>query len=69
MIGRPVAGAPGFDYSDALRSVGGGWSEERLDRFLADPQGFAPGNTMLVDGIDDPAIRRAVIDHLLRGGG
>lgn len=64
VLGRDVASVPGYQYSDALRSLDGQWSRARLDRFLADPQAFAPGNKMLVEGINDPAVRKAVIDYL-----
>ena len=43
VVGRPVASVVGFDYSAALRGLGGAWTPERLDRFLASPQAYFRG--------------------------
>lgn len=64
VFNRPIAGAEDFRYSPALRSVDGRWSEENLDRFLADPKSFAPGNSMTFAGIEDPQQRRLLIQYL-----
>lgn len=71
VIGRAVASAPGFDYSPELKAVGGDWTPERLDRFLTDPNAFAPGTRMGYAGVADPAERAAIIAYLstLRPGG
>jgi len=61
--GRKVAGAPGFNYSAALKAKGGTWTEASLDAYLAAPQGFAPGGRMAV-AITAPGDRAAVIDYL-----
>jgi cytochrome c2 len=54
IVGRPVASAEGFVYSEALRQAGGRWTPERLQSFLADPSGFVPGTTMqLANSYDD----------------
>jgi cytochrome c2 len=63
VVGRHVAGLEGYEYSEALRSVGGTWTRERLAVFLADPAGFAPGTTMSTPGLE-PELREALIDHL-----
>lgn len=63
VIGRPVAAKGDFDYSPALRELGGRWTRERLDAFLADPGAFAPGTSMTLR-LDDPEDRAAVIDYL-----
>ncbi len=64
IVGRAVASAPGFRYSEALQDLGGEWSRERLDAFLTDPQHEVPGNAMSFPGIEDPAHRKAIIDYL-----
>ena len=46
LIGRPVAGDPEFQYSEALRAVDGVWTANRLADFLEQPQRFAPGTAM-----------------------
>jgi cytochrome c len=64
VVGRAVAAAPGFDYSPELRSIGGAWTAEQLDRFLANPAAFAPGTRMGYVGVADPAERTALIAYL-----
>jgi cytochrome c2 len=65
VVGRDIAGAPGYQYSKALLAAGGRWTEERLDAYLANPQAFAPGTTMGgVPGVDDPDVRKAIINYL-----
>lgn len=64
ILGRPVAGSDGFEYSRALRDVGGVWTEERLDLFLRNPQDFAPGNAMIGIAISDPEARRQIIEFI-----
>jgi len=61
---QPIAGALGFVFSRALRKLPGVWSEAELDRWLADPQAYAPGTKMAYAGLKDPAQRRAVIEYL-----
>jgi cytochrome c len=64
VIGRPVASAPDFEYSDALRRLGGIWDRDRLDRFLAAPQSYAPGAAMSFGGVRSAADRKVVLDFL-----
>lgn len=64
VVGRQVAAMVGFEYSEALRAVGGHWDRETLDRFLAAPLKFAPGTRMGLLGIADPAERARVIAYL-----
>jgi len=63
VVWRKVAGQPDFTYSGALKSLGGSWSPARLDGFLKDTQGFAPGNGMFF-AVNDPADRKAIIKYL-----
>jgi cytochrome c len=63
-FGQPIAGTPGFVFSRALRKRQGVWSEAELDRWLADPQAYAPGTKMAYAGMKDPDQRRAVIEYL-----
>lgn len=64
VFGRSVASQPGFEYSGALRGLGGNWTKERLDAFLLNPASFAPGTTMLFGGIPDAGSRASLIDYL-----
>lgn len=64
VLGRPVAAAPGFVFSKALRKRAGTWSESELDKWLEDPQAYAPGTKMAYGGLKDAAQRKEVIDVL-----
>jgi cytochrome c2 len=64
IVGRTVAADREFQYSQALRDLGGTWTRDRLDAFLADPSGFAPGTSMVLAGMRDAASRKALIDYL-----
>ncbi len=64
VVGRAVASASGFSYSDALASVDGDWTPERLASFLESPKNFAPGNKMTFRGLSKPEQRAAVIVYL-----
>ncbi|HLJ77117.1 MAG TPA: heme-binding domain-containing protein [Acidobacteriaceae bacterium] len=46
VYGRTSGSIPGFDYSSALRSAHVVWNDATLDRWLADPDAFIPGNNM-----------------------
>jgi cytochrome c len=64
VVGRNVGSKPGFDYSVELKAVGGTWTPEQLDRFLASPAAFAPGTRMGYVGVADPVERAALIAYL-----
>lgn len=64
IYGRPVAAEPDFDYSSALRALPGRWWGAELDAFLANPQAYAPGTTMMMEPMSDPEERTALIEYL-----
>jgi len=69
VVGRPIAGRPGFDYSPAMRRFAlehGRWSPRLLETFLAAPESIVPGTEMSSEGIADAAERRALIAWLRR---
>ena len=51
VVGRRIGQADDWNFSGALRSLGGVWTTESLAEFLADPQEFAPGTTMGSQGL------------------
>jgi cytochrome c len=55
VIGRKVAEAPGFPYSDAMKTKGGEWTWAELVKYLHDPKAAIPGNKMAFPGIKDNA--------------
>ena len=64
VVGRVPASVLGADYSAALRRLGGTWSEEALNEFLAYPAATVPGTTMQFDGVMDPQERADLILYL-----
>jgi cytochrome c2 len=64
VVGRPVASVPGFEYSAALKALGGVWTRARLDQFLTAPQSFAPGTKMELGGVRHASDRDLVLDFL-----
>jgi cytochrome c len=46
IVGRPSGVIPGYNYSPALRNAKIVWTEENLDKWLANPQDFIPGTKM-----------------------
>ena len=65
VVGREKAGLPDFPYSEALRKLGGSWTPEDINQFIADPTGVAPGTEMGHAGIKDEEERIAIIAYLL----
>jgi len=66
LFGRPAASAPGFEYSAALRAAGFVWTPDELDSWLAEPDGFLPGNNMPFAGFNSAADRNDLLAYLLR---
>jgi cytochrome c2 len=52
-----------YNYSPALIEMGGTWSPEDLDSFLADANEFAPGSTKSIR-VTDPGEREEIIEFL-----
>jgi cytochrome c len=55
IVGRKVAEAPGFPYSEAMKSKGGEWTWESLATYIHDPKATVPGNKMAFAGVKDDA--------------
>jgi len=66
IVGKAKASSAGFKYSGALTDLGGDWSYEDLDAFLANPKGFAPKTKMAFAGVKKASNRASVI-LFLRG--
>ena len=65
IVGREKAVQADFPYTAALSGLDGSWTQEEIDRFIADPTGVAPGTAMGHAGIQDRAKRIAIIAHLM----
>jgi cytochrome c len=64
VVGRPRASMAGFDYSSAMKALGGNWTVDNLYAFLAHPQDVIPGTKMTFQGLPRPAVRADVIAYL-----
>lgn len=69
VVGRPVASVDGYKYSSALTDLGGEWTPDRLDEYLAKPSEYAPGNKMTFSGLSKEDDRQNVIAYLNSIGG
>ena len=65
VVGRPAGTIPGYGYSSALKDTKLTWDKTTLDRFIADPNAVAPGNSMKpYGGLASESDRAAVIAYL-----
>ncbi|MDP4022576.1 c-type cytochrome [Methylobacterium sp. NEAU 140] len=65
VMGAPVAAnSPRFAYTGVLRALGGTWTPERMDAWLAAPAKMAPGTRMAFPGVADPLDRADIIAYL-----
>jgi cytochrome c len=63
VVGRKVASLTDYDYSPAIRKLGGVWTPARIDKWLQGPQTMAPGAKMFFS-VPDADQRRNVIAYL-----
>jgi cytochrome c len=64
VVGHPVASAAGFSYSDAVKGLGGDWTYEKLDHWIANPKGMASGTKMAFAGEQDAQKRADILAYL-----
>lgn len=65
IVGRKAGAAKDYAYSGTVQNSAITWDEANLDKFIADPEGFLPGNNMKpFTGISDAATRKSIIDFL-----
>ena len=64
IMGKIRAGAPGFAYSSAIKTMGGKWGFEDMNAFLKKPKKFMPGTKMSFSGLKKAGDRAAVILYL-----
>lgn len=72
LMGRPVGGLSDYRYSDTLVNAGANgvtWTEDNLDRFLADPQGYYRGTRMVFRGITDAQTRADLVAYIVQEAG
>ncbi len=64
VIGRKAGSKADFSYSDGMKKSTVVWDEAALDKYLAKPQDFIPGNKMAFPGFPKPESRANVIAYL-----
>jgi cytochrome c len=67
VVGRPMAKAAGFSYSDQMKKQSektANWVPDELDIFLTKPQNLVPGTRMTFPGLPDQQERADVIAYL-----
>lgn len=63
IVGRASGTVAGYHYSPALKNANVTWTEQILDRWLANPQGLIPGTSMFYQ-VADPKDRADLIAFL-----
>lgn len=63
VVGRSIASVPKYNYSPALKKLGGVWTPARLDQWLNSPQKMAPGSKMYLQ-VTDPMQRAKIVAYL-----
>ena len=64
VVGRQVASVSGFNYSAALKKLGGNWTFDALNKWLTKPSADAPGTAMTFAGLSNEKQRADVIAYL-----
>jgi cytochrome c len=64
VVGRQVASVAGFNYSSALKKLGGTWTFDALNKWLTKPSADAPGTAMTFAGLSNEKQRADVIAYL-----
>lgn len=65
IFGRPIASAPGYRYSDALKSLKIVWTAQTIGQlFTVGPTIYTPGTKMPEQTLSDPADREALLNWL-----
>ncbi|WKA27094.1 c-type cytochrome [Bradyrhizobium roseum] len=65
VVGRKAGSMPDYGFSSAMKEAGFVWDEERLDRFIANPDEVVPGNSMKpYGGLSSSEERKKIIGFL-----
>ncbi len=64
VVGRPVASVSGFNYTAAIKKLGGTWTFDALNKWLTKPSADAPGTAMTFAGLSNEKQRADVIAYL-----
>ncbi len=65
IVGRKAGSLPDYAFSGAMKEAGFVWDEEKLDRFMANPDEVVPGNSMKpYGGLASSEERKKIIGYL-----
>ena len=65
IVGRKAGSLPDYGFSSAMKEAGFVWDEEKLDRFMANPDEVVPGNSMKpYGGLSSGEDRKKIIAFL-----
>ena len=64
VVGRPIAGHAGFNYSAVLKGKGGQWTYEDISAFIKNPKAYAPGTIMAFAGVPSGQERADLLTYL-----
>ena len=65
VVGRKAGSLPNYNYSTAMKGADFDWDEEKLERFIANPDEVVPGNNMKpYGGLASADERRKVVAFL-----
>jgi cytochrome c len=65
VVGRKAGSLPDYPFSSAMKEAGFVWDEEKLDRFIANPDEVVPGNGMKpYGGLSSSDERKKIIAFL-----
>ena len=65
IVGRKAGSMPDYAFSSAMKEAGFVWDEQKLDRFIANPDEVVPGNRMKpYGGLSSSDERKKIIAYL-----
>ena len=64
VVNRAKGSEAGFNYSAAMKSKGGNWTYEDLNKFLSNPKAFVQGTNMQFAGVARNSERADLINYL-----
>ncbi len=64
VVGRSVASMSGYNYTAALKKLGGNWTFDALNKWLTKPSADAPGTAMTFAGLSNEKQRADVVAYL-----
>jgi cytochrome c len=64
IVGRDKASESGFNYSAAMKKMGGKWSIDDLNHYLTNPKAMVPGTNMNFAGLPRASERADLIVYL-----